>query len=118
MSITKEAAKQHLNDPAVVCCRTTKGTILGPGELEDPLVIPDLEESGLVELPKNVLKIGQVLGAKLLKDVDGLTPLTSELFEELVEFEDVIQDKENNKDNGGNKVEKVVANSICTYWHR
>lgn len=110
MSITKEAAKQHLNDPAVVCCRTTKGTVLGPGELEDPTVIPDLEDSGLVELPKNVLKIGEVLGAKLLKDVDGLTPLTSDLLEGLSEIKGEAQVEENNKESGGNKVEKVLAN--------
>lgn len=44
MSITKESASQHKNDPAVVCCRTTKGTVISPGDLEDPVILPDLED--------------------------------------------------------------------------
>ncbi len=81
MSITKETAQLHANDPAVLCCMTRKGEMIGPGELEDPTVFADLEESGLLRLDGSVLKISQVLGAKLVKDCDGLTPLTAELLD-------------------------------------
>lgn len=81
MSITNETAQVHLNDPAVLCCLTRKGVVIGPSELEDPTVFPDLEESGLIKLGDNALKISQVLGATLTKDCDGLTPLTAELLD-------------------------------------
>lgn len=84
MSITAETAKQHANDPAVVCCLTTKGTIISPSDLEDPGIFPDLEDSGLLTISDDVLKIGQVIGAKLLKDIDALTPLTANLLEGVV----------------------------------
>lgn len=81
MSITNETVQSHLNDPAVLCCLTRKGVVIGPGELEDPTVFPDLEDSGLIEIGGDVLKISQVLGATLTKDCDGLTPLTAALLE-------------------------------------
>ncbi|MCG0275283.1 MAG: D-proline reductase (dithiol) proprotein PrdA [Thermosediminibacteraceae bacterium] len=81
MSITPETANQHKNDPAVVCCLTQEGTIISPADLEDPAIFPDLEDSGLLKIPENVLTIGQVLGKKLLKTVDALTPLTPDLIE-------------------------------------
>ncbi|WP_434297772.1 D-proline reductase (dithiol) proprotein PrdA [Clostridium sporogenes] len=109
MSITNETVNQHKKDPAIVCCRTTKGTIIGPGELEDPNILPDLEDSGLVEIPSNVLKIGQVIGAKLLKDIDGLTPLTTDLLEGIVEE---VKEGNNKVQNGGDKVENISANKV------
>lgn len=109
MSITNETVNQHKNDPAIVCCRTTKGTIIGPGELEDPNILPDLEDSGLVSIPSNVLKIGQVIGAKLIKDIDGLTPLTADVLEGIVEQ---VEEKNNKVENGGNKVNNVSANKV------
>lgn len=81
MSITKELAEQYSNKPAVVCCRTTKGTCLVPADLEDPNIFADLEESGLITLTPDTLTIGQVLGAVLKKDVDGLTNLTADLLD-------------------------------------
>ena len=72
MSITSETAAQHKNDPAVVCCLTTAGTIISPADLED---------SGLLKLHADILKIGQVVGAKLLKTIDALTPLNPDLLE-------------------------------------
>ena len=36
MSITAETAKQHANDPAVLCCRAEAGTELTPANFEDP----------------------------------------------------------------------------------
>jgi len=109
MSITNETVNQHKKDPAIVCCRTTKGTIIGPGELEDPNILPDLEHSGLVEIPSNVLNIGQVIGAKLLKDIDGLTPLTADLLEGIVEE---VKEENNKVQNGGDKVENISANKV------
>ncbi len=111
MSITKESANQHKNDPAIVCCRTTKGTVISPSDLEDPAILPDLEESGLVTIPENVLKIGQVIGAKLLKDIDGLTPITADLLEGIIEE----KKEKSNVENGGNKVEKVSGNKEATF---
>lgn len=81
MSITAETASQHANDPAVVCCLTAKGTVISPADLEDPGIFPDLEDSGLLTINDSVLKIGQVIGAKLLKDIDALTPLTADMLE-------------------------------------
>ncbi|MCC5909148.1 MAG: D-proline reductase (dithiol) proprotein PrdA [Clostridiaceae bacterium] len=81
MAITVETAQEHKNDIAVVCCRTEAGTILEASNLEDPAIFPDLEDSGLLQVPDNCLKIGEVLGAKLVKTIDSLTPLTPDLLE-------------------------------------
>ncbi|MET1247193.1 D-proline reductase (dithiol) proprotein PrdA [Sporolactobacillus sp. STCC-11] len=85
MSITFETAKQHQNDPAVLCCLRTKGTIISASDLEDPSIFPDLEESGLLSLPDHGLTIGQVLGATLEQDADSMTPLTPELVSDISE---------------------------------
>jgi D-proline reductase (dithiol) PrdA len=84
MSITAETASHHANDPAVVCCLTTKGTVIGPADLEDPAIFPDLEDSGLLTITDNVLKIDQIIGAKLLKTIDALTPITPDMVEGIV----------------------------------
>ncbi|MEL3907384.1 MAG: D-proline reductase (dithiol) proprotein PrdA [Treponema sp.] len=76
MSITKETAMKHANDPAISCCRFEAGTQIEPSNLEDPAIFPDLVDSGLLTIPADCLKIGEVLGAKLTKTVDALTPLT------------------------------------------
>lgn len=81
MAITHETAMEHKGSYAVTCCRFEEGTIISPSNIEDPNLIPDLEDSGLISIPENCLKIGEVLGAKLLKTVDALTPLTSDLVE-------------------------------------
>src|SRR5690606_37518738 len=81
MSITPETAEKHKNDYAVVCCRTEAGTIIQADNLEDPAIFPDLEDSGLLSIPSNCLKIGEVLGAKLIKTIDSLTPITPDLVE-------------------------------------
>lgn len=81
MAITLETAKEHANDLAVVCCRTEAGTIIEASNLEDPAIFPDLEDSGLLKIPQNCLKIKDVLGAKLIKTIDSLTPLTPDLLE-------------------------------------
>lgn len=84
MSITAETASHHGNDPAVVCCLTTKGTVISPADLEDPGIFPDLEDSSLLTIADNVLKIGQVIGAKLVRTIDALTPITADMVEGVV----------------------------------
>jgi D-proline reductase (dithiol) PrdA len=81
MSITKEHAAQLQDKPAVVCCRTVKGTKLAPADLEDPAIFADLQESGLVSITPDTLTIGEVLGAVLTRDVDGLTNLTADMLD-------------------------------------
>lgn len=87
MSITAETAKQHANDPAVLCCRAEEGTVLAPSNFEDPAIFPDLEESGLLDTT-GALKLGQVLnGSKLTKTVDSLTPVTPDIVDKYDEIE-------------------------------
>lgn len=88
MSITAEMAKEHAKDPAVLCCRAEAGTVLQASNLEDPNIFPDLEDSGLLAIPDNVLKIEQVLGATLTKTVDSLVPLTPDLVKGVQTTED------------------------------
>ena len=83
MSISVETAKEHLNDPAVLCCRREKGKLLEASDLEDPTLFPDYEDCGLLELPDNVLTIGQVLGATLNKTMDALLPLTPDVVDNI-----------------------------------
>lgn len=97
MSISVETAKEHLNDPAVLCCRREKGKLLEASDLEDPTLFPDYEDSGLLELPDNVLKIGQVLGATLDKTMDALLPLTPDVVDNIQDPS--AQDDEEDTDN-------------------
>lgn len=92
MSITAETAKQHANDPAVLCCRAEEGITIGPENLEDPAIFDELVESGLLNLD-GCLKIHQILGAKLTKTCDSLTPLTVDVIDAVVE-EDGVQEEE------------------------
>lgn len=80
MSISAETAKEHAKDPAVLCCRAEGGITIEPANLEDPAIFDDLVDSGLLKLD-GALKIEQVLGAKLLKTCDSLTPLTKDVLE-------------------------------------
>ena len=81
MSITAETAKQHANDPAVLCCRAEEGTVLEPANFEDPAIFPDLIDSGLLNTD-GALKLGQVLnGSKLTKTVGSLTPITPDIVD-------------------------------------
>ncbi len=83
MSMSTEHAEQLKNEVAVVCCRTEEGTIISAGNLEDPAIFPDMVDSGLLTIPDNCVKIGEVIGAKLLKTIDSLTPLTPDILEGL-----------------------------------
>ena len=80
MSITAETCKEHAKDPAVLCCRAEAGIVIGPENLEDPAIFDDLVDSGLLKLD-GCLTIEEVLGAKLLKTCDSLSPLTAEVVE-------------------------------------
>ena len=80
MSITAETAKAHAHDPAVLCCRFEEGTIIEPANLEDPAIFDDLVDSGLLNLD-GALTIEEVLGAKLVKTCDSLSPLTADVVE-------------------------------------
>ena len=80
MSITAETAKAHVNDPAVLCCRAEAGITIEAANLEDPAIFDELVDSGLLTLD-GCLTIGQVLGAKLTKTSDSLSPLTPDNVE-------------------------------------
>lgn len=81
MSITLETAKAHAKDPAVSCCRFEAGTVIEVSNLEDPAIFPDLVDSGLLNIGDDTLTIEEVLGAKLTKTVDALTPLTRDVVD-------------------------------------
>lgn len=81
MAITVETAKDHAKEPAVLCCRTEEGTVITPANLEDPILFADLKDSGLLEIPSNILTIEQVLGARLTQTVDALMPLTADMLD-------------------------------------
>lgn len=85
MSMSAETALKHKNDPAIVCCRTEAGVILTADNLEDPAILPDLVDSGLLTLDDSVLTVGQVLGAKMTKTIDSLTPITAAVVEGIKE---------------------------------
>lgn len=102
MSITKETAMEHINDYAVTCCRFEAGTVIEPSNLEDPNIIPDLEVSGLLEIPENCLRIGEVLGSKLKKTIDSLTPLTEEFLDGVKKI-----NNEKEKENLQDKAEEI-----------
>lgn len=84
MSITAETAKAHAKDPAVLCCRAEGGITIEAANLEDPAIFDELVDAGLLNLD-GVLTIEQVLGAKLVKTCDSLTPLTPEVVEGIKE---------------------------------
>jgi len=109
MSITVETAKEHAMDHAVSCCRFEAGTIIEPSNLEDPAIFFDLEDSGLLKFDGNTLTIGEVLGAKLTKTVDALTPLTADVLEGLNVKTEEVETKEVET-----KEEAPVVNTVET----
>lgn len=76
MSLSKEMAEKHKNDPAVLCCRAEAGTVLSEHNLEDPALFDEMVDMGILELPEDTLTIGQVMGATLNTTADSLTALT------------------------------------------
>ena len=87
MSITAETAKEHAKDPAVLCCRAEEGITIGPENLEDPAIFDDLVDSGLLNLD-GVLTIEEILGAKLTKTCDSLTPITRDVIDAIQTVEE------------------------------
>ena len=86
MSITAETCKEHAKDPAVLCCRAEAGITIGPENLEDPAIFDELVDSGLLNLD-GCLTIKEILGAKLTKTCDSLTPITKDVIDAVVSGE-------------------------------
>lgn len=84
MSITNETLQQHLKDPAVLCCRREKGTVISAQDLEDPTLFDDMVDAGLITLVDDGLTIEQVVGATLAEDSEALVQLTDDLLEGLM----------------------------------
>ena len=93
MSITAETAKAHAKDPAVLCCRAEAGITIEPANLEDPAIFDELVDSGLLNLD-GFLTIEQVLGAKLTKTSDSLSPLTADNVEGIKEVAEEAPEEE------------------------
>ncbi len=81
MSITSDTLRQHLKDPAVFCCRRQKGTVIGPGDLEDPSLFKEMLDSGLVALDARGLTIEAALGKTIARDCEALTAILPEMVE-------------------------------------
>ena len=94
MSISAEHIEEIKNELAIVCCRTEKGTVISASNLEDPAIFDELQDSGLLKIPYDCLKIGEVLGAKLITTIDSLTPLTPDMFESINKSESVQKEEE------------------------
>lgn len=106
MSITAETAKEHAKDPAVLCCRAEGGITIEAANLEDPAIFDELVDAGLLKLD-GVLTIEQVLGAKLVKTCDSLTPLTPDVVEGIKEA--TAEEQKTETAEGKDAVSAVVA---------
>ncbi|MDR0685549.1 MAG: D-proline reductase (dithiol) proprotein PrdA, partial [Spirochaetaceae bacterium] len=80
--MSKEYAQAHLDEPAVLCCRREAGTVISEADLEDPAVLADLEDSGLLAIPQGSLSIGAVLGKTLYVDAEALTAISAAMLKE------------------------------------
>lgn len=98
MSITKDMLEKHLKDPAIFCCRRSKGLVISEADLEDPDLFEDMQDAGLITLSDDGLTIEEVLGSTLLQDCEALTPITASML-----------DKVNSKSGAEPAVEKPVA---------
>ncbi|QEH61398.1 D-proline reductase (dithiol) PrdA [Spiroplasma chinense] len=84
MSLSKEKIEKIKDKVAFTCCRFEAGKTIDESVLEDPALLPDFVDSGLIVVPDNVLKVREVIGAKLKVTVDALTPLTTDNVENIV----------------------------------
>ncbi len=91
MSITPEDAKRYKDEPAVLCCRKEQDTVIDAASLEEPAILPDLIDSGLLTIPDNCLTIEQAMGSTLNQAVDALAPLTPDLVKEQVASPEAVQ---------------------------
>ena len=85
MSISEEYAKEHIDSPAVLCCRREAGVKLSHHDFEDPALFDDLVESNLLNLD-GCLKIGQVWGSTLTKTLDSLNPIKEDCVDKIQEI--------------------------------
>lgn len=110
MSITNETLKLHMKDPAIFCCRRQKGLVISAADLEDPTLFDDMEEAGLLTLSPDGLKIEQVLGSTLIKDVEALTPITTDVLDKINDTEPVKNDASKSmvKEDKDDLLKKVV----------
>lgn len=83
MSLNAEHIEEIKTELAIVCCRTEAGTVISAANLEDPAIFDELKDSGLLKIPADCLTIEEVLGAKLIKTIDSLTPMTPDMFENI-----------------------------------
>ena len=111
MSISLETAKDHGNDPAVSCCRFEAGIVIGPSNLEDPNIFPDLVDSKLLQIPEDCLKISEVIGAKLIKTIDALVPITAD-YVEGIHKPVAVEEKSNATKQEEKKVESIVPQEV------
>lgn len=83
MSLNAEHIEEIKTELAIVCCRTEAGTVISAANLEDPAIFDELTDSGLLKIPADCLTIEEVLGAKIIKTIDSLTPMTPDMFESI-----------------------------------
>ena len=80
-----------------MCCRAEAGITIGPENLEDPSIFDELVDSGLLSLD-GCLQIHQILGAKLTKTCDSLTPITVDVIDAVVEGEEKTEKSQKTKE--------------------
>ncbi|OZG67658.1 D-proline reductase (dithiol) proprotein PrdA [Bifidobacterium aquikefiri] len=114
MSLSQEVLQEHLDDPAVLCCRRPAGTLLSGQDFEDPTIFDDMVESNLMTLSDDGLSIRQALGATLASDAEALTQLTPDMLTDSVQKDESaleavsqIQDKEATPASSKQSVESV-----------
>ncbi len=115
MSISKETAEKYKDEYAIICCRLEKGSEIKESDIEDPMLIPDLEESGLLEIGEDCLKIGQVIGCKLSKTLDSLTPLTADVVDGFKEISNLKDEKKIEKTEGKTNSNQDKTNKNKTF---
>lgn len=91
MSLNAEHIEEIKAELAVVCCRTEAGTVISAANLEDPAIFDELKDSGLLKIPNDCLTIEEVLGAKIIKTIDSLTPMTPDMFESINKVKSEVQ---------------------------
>ncbi|MFT8705328.1 D-proline reductase (dithiol) proprotein PrdA [Bifidobacterium aquikefiricola] len=94
MSLSQELVQEHLDDPAVLCCRRPAGTVLSGEDFEDPTIFDDMVESHLMTLTDDGLSIRQALGGTLASDAEALTQLTPDMLDAVAGISDTASVKQ------------------------
>ena len=68
---------------AVLKINKKAGDIINKEDLENPMYFDQLEDSLLIKLDNSILNVEDVIGEKLLKDTEALTPITKKMLEVL-----------------------------------